>query len=114
MIRNDIYFTPEAEEFIINCAERLKNPNSLAEEFIVLSNILYVERKDERGRRIKTSGPFVHIGVERSIRGLEVAKLPISGESVHLSGFDQESGITIKLNKDSSEKKARLCIDRDL
>ena len=113
MTRNDIYFTPDSEEFIINCAERLKNPNSLAEEFIILSNILYVERKDERGRRIKTSGPFVNIGVDTSKRGLEDAKLPISGKSVYLSGFDKESGITIKLNN-NSEKRVRLCIDRDL
>jgi len=113
MNRSDFIFTPDAEQFIVKRADRLRNPYSLSEEFVVLFNILRVERKDAYGRVVKTKGPFVYVGMERSIKGLEFAVLPSSGARVYLSGFTEEIDPIVAVNFDRSSKEGFLFIDRE-
>ena len=93
-MRHDLHFTPEAERFILERKQKLKSEFSLAKEYIVLFNVLKVEKKDQYGKVIRTEGPFVYVGLERSKDGLLCVQLPASGKDLYLSGFDDEFGIT--------------------
>jgi hypothetical protein len=110
-MRADVYFTLQAEEYILRRAERMKNRQSLVKEVIVLFNVLGVERKNQFGQVVKKDGPFVYVGLERHQEGLEVTTLPNSGMHVYLSGFAHEREITINITKGHNENETRLCVE---
>ena len=110
MVRHDLNFPTEVEEFILSRAEELRSRHSFIQEEIVLLNVLRVERKDRFGNVTGETGPYVSVGLTRSCDGLDEALLPTSGKIIYLNGFEQEVDIVLKLCPGTQGKSGRIII----
>ena len=96
MIRTDITFSPEAEQFILELAADAKPTCD-----IILSYVLKTERIDPAtGHRTQSKGPHIAASLEKAQGDEDAAILPTSNRAVVLNGFDKVPNAEIVLMTD--------------